>query len=57
MNKNTRRNIQIRGDEDLSGENESDSQRSSLVEIAPGYLIDDERKGDNIMEMGIQSID
>ena len=51
LNKNTRRNIQIRGDEDLSGENESDSQRSSLVEIAPGYLLDQENKDDNIIEM------
>ena len=55
MNKNTRRNIKIRGDEDLSGKNESDSQRESLVEVSPGYLLDNGNKGD-IIEMRIQSI-
>ena len=55
LNKNTRRNIKIRGDEDLSGKNESDSQRESLVEVSPGYLLDNGNKGD-IIEMRTQSI-
>ena len=56
LNKNTRRNIQIRGDQDISGENESDSQRASLFEISPGYLIDDDSKSD-IVEMRNQNVD
>ena len=56
LNKNTRRNIQIRGDQDISGENESDSQRASLFEISPGYLIDDDSKSDTI-EMRNQNVD
>ena len=56
LNKNTRRNIQIRGDQDISGENESDSQRASLFEISPGYLIDDDIKSDTI-EMRNQNVD
>ena len=56
LNKNTRRNIQIRGDQDISGENESDSQRGSLFEISPGYLIDDDSKSD-IVEMRNQNVD
>jgi hypothetical protein len=56
LNKNTRRNIKIRGDEDLSGKNESDSQRESLVEVSPGYLLDNGNKGD-IIEMRNQSVD
>lgn len=48
LNKNTRRNIQIRGKDDALGNFESESERASIVEITPGYLLN--QKG-NLVEM------
>lgn len=42
LNKNTRRNVKIRGEMDFLGYLESDSERSSLVEVCPGYLVSQE---------------
>ena len=47
LNKNTRRNVQIRGEIDYLGQLDEDSDRSSIVEVSPGYLVDcenDEKK-------------
>ena len=43
LNKNTRRNVQIRGAIDYLGQEESDSANSSLVEIIPGYVVNQAR--------------
>ena len=51
LNKNTRRNIQNRGDDDFLGNNESDSQRTSLVEVSPGYLMRGVKKAEDINKM------
>ena len=48
LNKNTRRNVQIRGEIDYLGQAESDSERSSLVEVVPGYLINQETEEQKI---------
>ena len=44
LNKNTRRNIQNRGEDDFFGRLESDSQRSSLVELSPGYFFQNKKE-------------
>ena len=47
LNKNTRRNVQIRGEMDYLGQLDDESERSSTIEVSPGYLIDcenDEKK-------------
>ena len=48
LNKNTRRNVQIRGKDDALGNFESESERASIVEITPGYVLN--QKG-NLVEM------
>ena len=57
LNKNTRRNIQIRGDDDYFGTNEIDSKRESLAEISPGYLVDQNNKDNNKIELMEQTIE
>ena len=47
LNKNTRRNIQIRGENDFLGRTESGSRSQSIVELTSGYYLCEEPKGDN----------
>ena len=47
LNENTRRNIQIRGEKDFSGNTGGDSRTQSLVELPSGYLLYEESKVDN----------
>ena len=47
LNENTRRNIQIRGEKDFSGNTGGDSRTQSLVELPLGYLLYEESKVDN----------
>ena len=47
LNKNTRRNIQIRGEDDFLGRTESGSRSQSIVELTSGYYLCEEPKGDN----------